>query len=538
MSAPGVAARRGAAPRRTTDLGAVALATVIIGTAVAAGIVAADTPILAVAIASIGLLATAMILRPDIATLTTVAILYSNAAVVLVRFHGVPVFVAAVVPLLLVIPLARDLIVRRLPIIAPPVMKWMVVLLFVMMISALQSIDLQTTWDAVTTFVIEGIGLYFLLLNVIRTPDMLRATTWSLLGAGAIVSALSVHQAITGNYGNDYFGFAQATSATVSTGVTTLAGDVGQSRLAGSIGETNRFAQVMLMLVPLGIFRFVDERSTALRALAGVMTLFITLAVVFTFSRGAAVGFGVLVLALMALRLVQGRHVVAILLVLALVLVIFPQYANRVASLAAVGSVSVGGSTSAIDNSLLSRVTETLSAGLVMLDHPILGVGPDMFPIYYEHYAEIIGILVKNGAEREAHNLYLGVGAELGVIGLAVFLIIAFLTMRMLLVARRVSLVRRPDLERLATPFLLAMLTYYVTGIFLHLSFARFYWLMLAIAAAAAVITIREAARPAPEELERAASWSLAAARRIAPSPTNGNGTPAPRPYGASSQSV
>jgi O-antigen ligase len=127
-----------------------------------------------------------------------------------------------------------------------------------------------------------------------------------------------------------------------------------------------------------------------------------------------------------------------------------------------------------------------------------------MFPVYYEHYAEIVGILVKNGVAREAHNLYLGVGAELGVIGLAVFLIIAFLTVRMLLRARRASLERRPDLERLTTPYLLALLTYYVTGMFLHLSFARFYWMMLAIAAAAAIMTLREVkASPATPEPER-----------------------------------
>jgi putative inorganic carbon (hco3(-)) transporter len=538
MSAPGVTVDQGA--RRDPeglDLGAVALATVVIGTAVSAGIVAADTPILAVAIASLGLLATAMVLRPDVATLVSVAILYSNAAVVLVRFHGVPAFVAAVVPLLLVVPLARDLIVRREPIVAPPVLRWMVVFLFINLISALQSSDLQTSWDAITTFLIEGIGLYFLLLNVIRTPDMLRATTWALLGAGAIIAALSVHQAITSNYGSDYFGFAQATSDAGSTGVTTLTGtDLVAPRLSGSIGETNRFAQTMLMLVPLGIFRFIDERSVLLRFIAAVSTALITLAVVFTFSRGAAVGLGVLVLALMALRLIQSRHVIAIVVVLALVLVAFPRYADRISSLAAVTSVSADAGTGAVDNSLLSRVTETLSAGLVMVDHPLLGVGPDMFPIYYQQYAEVIGILVKNGAQREAHNLYLGVGAELGVIGLVVFLIIAYLTVRMLFVARKRARYRRPDLERLTTPFLLALMTYYVTGMFLHLSFARFYWMMLAIAGAAAVITLRETSAAATET-QAPAAWSMGslASRPDATAAAPGG---AARPYGASSQSV
>ena len=278
------------------------------------------------------------------------------------------------------------------------------------------------------------------------------------------------------------------------------------------------------MLVPLGIFRFIDEQSLTLRAAAATLTVVITLAVVFTFSRGAAVGLGVLVLALIALRLIHWRHVLAILLALVVILAVFPQYANRVASLAEVGSVSSGGGTGAIDNSLLSRVTETLSAGLVMVDHPVLGVGPDMFPFYYEHYAEIVGILVKNGAAREAHNLYLGVGAELGVIGLVVFLIIAFLTVRMLLIARRRSIDRRPDLERLTTPFLLAVMTYYVTGMFLHLSFIRYYWLMLAIAAAAAVITLRETA-----EDDRVALAVPGATARS---------TARPRAYGPSSQSV
>jgi hypothetical protein len=86
------------------------------------------------------------------------------------------------------------------------------------------------------------------------------------------------------------------------------------------------------------------------------------------------------------------------------------------------------------------------------------------------------------------------VGAELGVPGLIAFLLVGLSTVRMLLKARRASILRGPDLERLTTPFLLALLTYYVTGMFLHLSFGRFYWLMLAVATAAAVVTLRQVA--------------------------------------------
>jgi O-antigen ligase len=469
------------------------MAALIIMGALAAGILAADAPLLTVAGASALFLGIAIVLRPDVATLTTVAILYTNAAVVAVRFHGVPLFVGAFVPMLLVVPLARDLVVRRLPVIAPPAVGWMVVLLMIHLVSALFSSDTSRSWDAVVVFLVEGFGLYFLLINVIRTPEMLRYTTWVLVASGALVSLASVHQVFTSNYDSNYLGFAQADAA-IRTGVETLAGEVFQPRMAGSIGETNRFAQTMLMLVPLGIFRVIDERSMLLRVLAGLMTVSITLGVVLSFSRGGAVGLAALLLALVVLRTVKAHHVMAIVAVLAIILVTFPQYGNRLTSLAAAGGFGEPGTAGEVDNSLLSRATETLAAALVIVDHPVIGVGPDMFPIHYEEYANVVGILIRNDAAREAHNLYLGIGAELGIPGLVVFLLIGGLTVRQLLRARRMSIDRRPDLERLATPFLLALMTYYVTGMFLHLSFGRFYWLILAVAGAAAIITLRESA--------------------------------------------
>ncbi len=495
MSAPTVVrGTRSAQPAgQPTDRSAIAVAILIIMGALAAGILAADAPILTVAGASALLLAIAIILRPDVATLTTVAILYTNAAVVAVRFHNVPFIVGALVPLLLVVPLARDLVVRRLPVVAPPMLRWMVVLLFIYLVSALFSSDTVRSWDSVVIFVVEGFGLYFLLINVIRTPDMLRYTTWVLIASGALVSAFSVHQVVTSNFDSNYLGFAQADSA-IRTGVETLTGEVLQPRMAGSIGETNRFAQVMLMLVPLGIFRMIGEPNAVLRALAGALTLVITLGVVLSFSRGGAVALGLLAIALVVLRLVRPRFVIVMLLALGLILVAFPQYTNRLTSLAAVSGLGEGSTASAVDNSLLSRATETLAAALVIVDHPVIGVGPGMFPFYYEDYAEVVGILIRNDAERESHNLYLGLGAELGLPGLLVFLVIAYQTVRMILAARRASIVRRPDLERLTTPFLLSLMTYYVTGMFLHLSFGRFYWLMLAVAGAAAIITLRETA--------------------------------------------
>ena len=43
----------------------------------------------------------------------------------------------------------------------------------------------------------------------------------------------------------------------------------------------------------------------------------------------------------------------------------------------------------------------------------------------------------------------------------------------------------RPDLANIATAFLLALVAYMGTSVFLHLSYPRYFWMILALASAA-----------------------------------------------------
>ena len=58
--------------------------------------------------------------------------------------------------------------------------------------------------------------------------------------------------------------------------------------------------------------------------------------------------------------------------------------------------------------------------------------------------------------------------------------------------ARRKWIGRRTDLANMATAFSLSVVTYMTTGIFLHLSYARYFWLIMALAGAAASIALAE----------------------------------------------
>ena len=79
---------------------------------------------------------------------------------------------------------------------------------------------------------------------------------------------------------------------------TRLSASVSSACSAGPIGEKNRYAQIMLVLFPLAIFRFWQEKNRWLKLAAGVVMVCILSGVILTVSRGAFLGL-VVVLALM-----------------------------------------------------------------------------------------------------------------------------------------------------------------------------------------------------------------------------------------------
>jgi putative inorganic carbon (HCO3(-)) transporter len=487
-----------------------------IGLSAGVGALGGNNPVLAVAAVGAVLLAVSMAIRPDVAAFVVVGVLYSNAAVIAVQFHGVPAFAAVGVPILLIVPVGYELVVRRRPVVVTSAFPLMIAFFLVQILGTIFADNVASAYDELVTFVVEGIGLYFLIINTIRSVDTLRWVVWVMLAVGTFLGLLSFYQDATKSYDNNYGGFAQLSEATVDSG-SGAAADV-QLRLAGPIGEKNRYGQVMLMLVPLGLFWAISARRRLPRILAIAAAGAASLGVALTFSRGAAVGFALVLLIMIALGYIRPIQVFFVGLAVALLMVAVPSYGNRLGSLVDLTSV-ISGDTSggSPDGAVLSRATEGLTALLVFADHPLVGVGPGRFPAYYRLYAEDVGIRVLN-QDRQAHDLYLHIAAETGILGLIAFLGILGLTLRDLIRVRKRWLKVRPDLAAMATGLMLAVVTYMTTGLFLHLSYARYFWLVLAIAGAAAHLGLH---LPDSGREEEAASVALAGS---VAAPTRGRG--------------
>jgi O-antigen ligase len=457
---------------------------IMIIAAIIVGVMGTLNPLLAVGCSALLILFILFLRWPDVTVIFVVFVIYTNAAVVLIKFHHVPQVLGYALPAMLLVPFTWYLVVQNRKIRTNLVFVLMMIYLAIIMISSVFSRDINLALPDIITYLAEGLGLYFLLFNTIRTPKLLKQVVWSLLIAGALMGGLSLLQQLTGTFNNDYGGFAQVDGKGFTT-EETIQGKVVQLRVAGPVGEKNRYGQVMLMLVPLGFFQALGEESRKFRLLAFILTGLTLVGCVLTFSRGAMVAFLLLILIMGFLKYIKLGQLFGVLLGILLLLQAFPQINQRFSTLGNIFSSQDAGGLENADGSIQGRATEMLVALLVFRDHPIIGVGSGMYRYEVAKYSEIIGY--KNIAgEREPHSLYPGVAAETGIMGFTTLMAIFLYTLYRLATVRAYWLERKKqDVANLCTGFFLAVVSYMATGIFLHISYFRYLWIIMALAAVA-----------------------------------------------------
>jgi hypothetical protein len=443
------------------------------------------------------------LLKPEFATLAVVFVFYSNLAVVMKTLHGIPEALAASFTLLLSLPLVNYIFIKKQKVVVDYVFLLMVVFFVICLASAFlmaKDLDLSIQWLAV--YVMEGLALYFLFLNVIKNLSILNKVVWVLLFCGAMLAAMSLYQEVFNQYNQTFGGLAQRSHELEE--FDDFQGDVyaenrdkigGKNRSGGPIGKPNRYAQVLLVLVPLGLFRMWSEKRTLHKFVAGLATMTIIGGFLLTYSRGGFVTMVLMFLLLAFLRYITPKQIlISAALILVLMAVAAPGYFARVQSITGAGSLFSPESGARADGTTRGRMTEMLAAFLAFTDYPILGVGPAQYtPFYSTHYQADPDIAFRHlGRARRAHTLYFELAAETGILGFATFVAIFAVMMSRLWGVRRRAARIRPDLAHLATSLWFAIFAYLGTAIFLHLAYQRYYWFILALAGAAIQVAKKE----------------------------------------------
>lgn len=435
---------------------------------------------------------------PEAAIPAILFLLYLNVPVVAVKFHHVPRVLGMLSPLPLLAPLAYYTLVRREQVVLTATLPWILAFLCVQIAGAFFARDPDVALDSLKIAIIEGLGLYLVVTNVVRREHTLRWTLWALILAGGVMGSLSLFQYVTKTYSNNYGGFAQISEGR-GLAVETAHGTEYRARLSGPIGEKNRYAQIMLMLVPLAVYCFQSSQSRRAKVISGGCLFSIAMGAALTYSRGGAVACVLVLLLTVALRYIQWRHVVMVGLAGLLLVTMQPEFQKR--ALSTLNVVNVlrrrGPESQSADGAVRGRATAMLAAARVYADYPLIGVGPGMFNYYVQSYSRRGGLRAFD-TNREAHCLYLEIAAEQGTLGLFAFGA-AVATSLIWLFRLRWSTPFASDVHRQATAFILALSFYLATGLFLHFSYARYFWIILALADASARIGFQALSQRTPQ---------------------------------------
>ncbi len=269
-----------------------------------------------------------------------------------------------------------------------------------------------------------------------------------------------------------------------------------EPRIAGPLGDPNYFAQVLLLGVPVALVLAWRSRGWG-RGLALGATALLIAAILFTYSRGAAVALLVVLALTAALRGVSRRQLLAAAAIALLALSLAPHgFRERLSTLAQLLPGAAAEVTDP-DSSFAKRRLVTQAAGAMYLDHPVLGVGAGNYPVRFDPYGARIGsaaaLYDDPGEAQYPHNLYLEVAAETGTVGLVLFVAILLVAFGSLARAwTRLSRRSEPLLRDLAAGLAIALVGFLLTSLFLHGHFLRYLWLLLAFATAWDVTADRE----------------------------------------------
>jgi putative inorganic carbon (HCO3(-)) transporter len=408
----------------------------------------------------------------ELGLLALVVLTFTRLSDVLVQFHGAPSVAKLFVPMLLLVVFARWLLLQKSP--AP--WKRTAVLLgiygLVGFASLLYANDYAAAQEAFSDYV-KDVLIVLVIVMILQKGQTLRQVVWALLASGIFLATITTFQQLTGTFTNNYGGFALAE-------VQQIIGETNDFRIAGPL-SSNYYALILVPLVPLAMDRLWHEKSGWLRLLAGWALLVSVLSIIFTYSRGGFLALVVVVL-LMLLRMKLNRGFLLALIVLGLVVWQFlpAQYTDRIGTL---GSLVGAGSDTAVTTevSFRGRLSETTVAWQMFLDHPIFGVGLANFNANYQDYSQNLGLDQRLEA-RSAHSLYLEIAAESGLIGLIAFGAILWFLFRGVAFANQTfKAAQTPDYAHITIALGIALIGYLVGSIFLHLAYARYFWLFIGL---------------------------------------------------------
>jgi O-antigen ligase len=248
-------------------------------------------------------------------------------------------------------------------------------------------------------------------------------------------------------------------------------------RLSGAGGDANEVAASLVAGGILAVALMAALRGRPiLRVGAAIAVPLCLFAVFLTLSRGGLIALGA---SLIAAVIMGGKHRSAVLAAAVTAVAVAVIYFTMFAPAAALERVTgVGGGTGRVDIWTVGwRMVE---------DQPLRGIGAGNFPIASIHYLLEPGALQRDDfivdEPKVAHNTYLGVLAELGIVGLALLLAVILFSLGCTVkAARRAERSGDRTVEILARALFVALVGLLAADFFVSREYSKQLWLLMAL---------------------------------------------------------
>ena len=446
---------------------------IVIGAVVGTLVVRINQPIV-ILVALVGLIALIIsTYSMEFGLLVLTFITYTRFSDVVVQYHNFPSVAKPLLALLILSILMRWALLRK-----PPHGWGMTSVLLVIFgltgfVSLIYSPVPDRVWGGITDYVKDAI-IAVVVVVLLQSRKSLRRVIWTLMIAGIFMGGLSVYQYVTKTYDSNYGGFA-------ITGYHQIVGESDEYRVGGPLEDPNFFSQIMVVLIPISLERFFHEKQLRYKILSLLSATLAILCVILSYSRGGflamAISLGVYFYFYPPKRLQLPLLIVA---GLALFSVAPPKYVERITTLTEFFQPR---DTLRINEaSFQGRLSENLAAVEMIKTNPLFGVGLKSYNYLYPIYSKKLGIALVAG-EREAHNLYLEITAETGIVGLMAFLLILYVTFKTILTARRVFLEKNDwEFAGLTVGFMAGLVGYFVAATFIHGAYPRYLYFLIGVA--------------------------------------------------------
>jgi putative inorganic carbon (HCO3(-)) transporter len=423
----------------------------------------------------------AIFIWPELGTYVLAVTVFTNLSAHFTD-SGLPSINKPLVVLIAVSLLANRLLSKRVTFKLRRVETLMILYGAVLLLSSFFAVDRGIALGDVIDYAKEIIILIVVVYSL-ESPRSWQNTGWIILGTIGLLTLLGAYQILTGNFEQSFFGLATVRLDSFNGSPAT--------RLNGPIGDPNFYGQLLAAMMPLAIYRVIDEEKM-LPKLGGVVLVgLILFNLINTFSRGA---FLALAAGLVFIALERKVRIEMAAILLVLVVLFYPllpkDYRERIASLNLLTSNKA--TATYADESIRGRTAE-FRAGLQMwADHPLLGVGYSNYENVYQEYAPRVGLEYRT-EEREAHSIYIEAAAETGLLGLVTLVGVFIATLAGLGEARRKlkTMEMFPHWQTWLASLQIGIASYLISSIFLQGDFLRFLWFMIALAVASMHIVSR-----------------------------------------------